>query len=105
MWRSLRHTFVLPFLGIYRNESMEQIFLVSPYMMNGTLARWRKKANPSNAEVEERVWFFYPSAVCGSSPSRKMLEVAKGIEYIHLEGVVHGDLRGVFDLKHKMLRC
>ena len=28
--------------------------------------------------------------------SRKMLEVAEGIEYIHSEGVVHGDLRGVF---------
>ena len=55
MWRSLRHKFVLPFLGIYQNESMEQIFLVSPYMRNGTLAQWRKKANPSIAEVEERV--------------------------------------------------
>ena len=69
MWRSLRHTFVLPFLGIYRNESMEQIFLVSPFMTNGTLAQWRKNANPSIAEVEERVWsFFYSSTVCGQSP-------------------------------------
>ena len=33
-----------------------------------------------------------------------MLEVAKGIGYIHSEGVVHGDLRGVFDLKCNMLR-
>jgi hypothetical protein len=38
--------------------------------------------------------------------SRKMLEAAEGIEYIHLEGVVHGDLRGVFYLKyHIILRC
>ena len=64
MWRSLRHQFVLPFLGIYQNETMEQFFLVSPYMENGTLAQWRKKANPSIAELEERVWFFCPSAVC-----------------------------------------
>ena len=41
----------------------------------------------------------YSSTVCGSSPSQKMLEVAKGIGYIHSEGIVHGDLRGVFDLK------
>ena len=68
MWRSLCHKFVLPFLGIYRNESMEQIFLVSPYMRNGTLAQWRKKANPSIAEVKERVWPFYPSTVYSSSP-------------------------------------
>jgi serine/threonine protein kinase len=24
-----------------------------------------------------------------------MLEVAEGVEYIHSEGIVHGDLRGV----------
>ena len=29
------------------------------------------------------------------SPFLEILEVAKGIEYIHSEGVVHGDLRGV----------
>ena len=34
----------------------------------------------------------------------KMLEVAKGVEYIHSEGVVHGDLRGVFYPKRNMLR-
>ena len=34
---------------------------------------------------------------------RKILEVAKGIEYIHSEGVVHGDLRGVFYSKHNIL--
>ena len=38
--------------------------------------------------------------------SRKMLEVAEGIEYIHSEGIVHGDLRGVFYLKfHIISRC
>ena len=55
MWRSFCHKFVLPFIGIYQNESMEQFFLVSPYMKNGTLAQWRKKAHPLIAEVEERV--------------------------------------------------
>ena len=34
----------------------------------------------------------------------KILEVAQGIAYIHSEGVVHGDIRGVFYLKHSMLR-
>ena len=39
-------------------------------------------------------------------PSRKLLEVAKGVEYIHSEGVIHGDLRGVLYLKyHIILRC
>ena len=34
---------VLPFLGIYQDERMEQFFLVSLYMMNGTFAQWRNK--------------------------------------------------------------
>jgi len=29
------------------------------------------------------------------TPFWKILEAAQGIEYIHSEGVVHGDLRGV----------
>ncbi|KAF8333298.1 WD40-repeat-containing domain protein [Amanita rubescens] len=77
MWRSLDHNLVLPFLGIHEDECASQFFLVSPYMKNGTLAQWRKKANPSIVDIEER-----------------MLELAHGIEYIHSEGVVHGDLRG-----------
>ena len=57
MWGSLKHKFVLPFLGIYEIESgiVSRFFLVSPYMGNGTLAQWRKKANPSIAEIGERV--------------------------------------------------
>ncbi|KAF8328947.1 kinase-like domain-containing protein [Amanita rubescens] len=79
MWGSLKHKFVLPFLGIYEFEDGKesQLCLVSPYMSNGTLAQWRNKANPSISEIEHRV-----------------LEVAQGIEYIHSEGIVHGDLRG-----------
>ncbi|KAF8333689.1 kinase-like domain-containing protein [Amanita rubescens] len=79
MWRSLKHKFVLPFLGIHeiKGGTEPQLFLVSPYMKNGTLSRWRKQVNPSIAEIEDR-----------------LLEVARGLEYIHSEGVVHGDLRG-----------
>ena len=66
-------------------------------MKNGTLAQWRKKANPSIAEVEDRVWpFFILLLFVDPYLSRKMFEVAMGVEYIHSEGVVHGDLRGVF---------
>jgi hypothetical protein len=56
MWATLKHKFVLSFLGIY--EKKDEMFLVSPYMENGTLAQWRKKATPSVAETRERVWFF-----------------------------------------------
>ena len=58
MWRSLNHQFVLPFLGIYETESASQFFLVSPYMKNGTLAQWRKKAYRSTTEIEKLVRVF-----------------------------------------------
>ncbi|KAF8332872.1 kinase-like domain-containing protein, partial [Amanita rubescens] len=76
MWAMLKHDFVLSFLGIYY-EQQEEMFLLSPYMENGTLAQWRKNAKPSVNETWDRI-----------------LEVAQGIEYIHSEEIVHGDLRG-----------
>ena len=61
MWGSLKHKFVLPFLGIYELEggTKPQFFLVSPFMKNGTLAQWRKEANPSTAKIETCVWHFF----------------------------------------------
>ncbi|KIL63432.1 hypothetical protein M378DRAFT_79770, partial [Amanita muscaria Koide BX008] len=67
-WRSLSHESVLPFLGIYE-EGEGEMFLVSPFMKNGTLSQWRSNHNP-------------------------LLEVAEGLQYIHSEGIVHGDIRG-----------
>lgn len=44
---------------------------------------------------------FTPSSDANvDSPCQKILEVAQGMEYIHSEGVVHGDIRGVFFLKY-----
>jgi hypothetical protein len=56
MWAMLKHEFVLSFVGIYGHQG--EIFLVSPYMENGTLAQWRKKAKPSVTEIWDRVWLF-----------------------------------------------
>ncbi|KAF8730341.1 hypothetical protein AX14_005640 [Amanita brunnescens Koide BX004] len=47
-----------------------------------------------NCRGRRTCMIFCPYAVCKYSPARKILEVAEGIEYIHSEGVVHGDLRG-----------
>ena len=58
MWGSLKHKFVLPFLGINERED-GTAFLIDPYMEKGTLAQWRKLANPSVSEIEERVCLFF----------------------------------------------
>ncbi|KAF8343347.1 kinase-like domain-containing protein [Amanita rubescens] len=76
VWRSLANPHILPLLGVFEESS--RLFLVSPYMPNGTLAQWRKNQSPPvTAELH-----------------RLMLEVAKGVQYIHSEGIVHGSLKG-----------
>ncbi|KAF8626480.1 hypothetical protein AX17_006536 [Amanita inopinata Kibby_2008] len=75
-WRTLSHEYILPFLGIFEeNESF--IGIVSPFMENGTLWTWRGEMNPSVSEIGQRI-----------------LEVAEGVQYLHCEGIIHGDLRG-----------
>lgn len=48
-WRSLSHQFIIPLLGIYERKS--QLYLVSPYMTNGTLIQWREKEWPGIPEI------------------------------------------------------
>ena len=43
-WRSYSHRYILPLLGIFKEKS--RLFLVFPYMANGTLASWREKKDP-----------------------------------------------------------
>ena len=95
-WRILKHKFVLPFLGIY--EIAPRFILVSPYMRNGTLDQWRKQTNPSIADVEKRVWLSSSNCSLMLTMSWKILQVAKGLEYIHSEGIVHGYIHGVSHL-------
>ncbi|KAF8736299.1 hypothetical protein AX14_000551 [Amanita brunnescens Koide BX004] len=75
-WRSLSHRFILPLLGIYEEKAW--LFLVSPLMENKTLAEWRRNQRPDIVEIH-----------------RLIREVAEGIQYIHSEGIIHGDLHGV----------
>ncbi|KAF8623805.1 hypothetical protein AX15_006184 [Amanita polypyramis BW_CC] len=55
VWRSLSHRHILPLLGIYEEKS--RLFLVSPYMKNETLSRWRSTHKSSMAEIQKRVCF------------------------------------------------
>ena len=52
-WRSLSHPFILPLLGIYTEES--QLFLVSPFMKDGTLTQWRRAQERGVTEIHKLV--------------------------------------------------
>ncbi|KAG5645836.1 hypothetical protein DXG03_005177 [Asterophora parasitica] len=75
IWRSLDHPNVVPFYGIsYFGEDVYSV-KVSPWMDNGTAISY-VQAHPTVDRL------------------RILSEVASGLEYLHLNGIVHGDLRG-----------
>jgi len=57
-------------------------------MTNGTLSEWRKRRTLAVADIH-----------------RLMLEVAEGVQYLHSDGIIHGDLHGGNVLLDSDLHC
>ncbi|KAF9452111.1 kinase-like protein [Macrolepiota fuliginosa MF-IS2] len=75
VWGQLIHPNILPFYGIYYvDERHEQICLVSPWMDNGDLDTYLKQ-NPCVARTP------------------LIHDIASGLEYLHSESVIHGDIK------------
>ncbi|OCH91140.1 kinase-like protein, partial [Obba rivulosa] len=74
IWYRLRHDHIVPFYGA--SMSSQPPFMVSRYMRNGHLLKYLYSHNDAN-----RVRLLY--------------EVSLGMRYLHDEGIVHGDLKGV----------
>ncbi|KAL0070070.1 hypothetical protein AAF712_002967 [Marasmius tenuissimus] len=80
LWTRLKHPNVLPFLGIYYlNDLRKDLCLISPYMAHGHLAKFLR-----------------------TQPD-KLYDIALGVEYLHGEDIVHGDLKDVSD-PHSFVR-
>ncbi|KAF7354929.1 Protein kinase domain-containing protein [Mycena sanguinolenta] len=75
IWRQLSHPNLLPFFGLYILD--DRLCLISPWMDNGDLKEFLNSA-PSDID---RISL--------------MMDVARGLEYLHSQGVVHGDLKTV----------
>ncbi|KAJ7065053.1 kinase-like domain-containing protein, partial [Mycena amicta] len=75
IWRQLSHPNVLPFFGLYYLDS--RLCLVSPWMADGHVLEYLKTAPPDTDRVS------------------LMLDVALGLEYLHENNVVHGDLKAM----------
>ncbi|KAF5359886.1 hypothetical protein D9756_002941 [Leucocoprinus leucothites] len=81
VWHKLKHENVLIFLGLAPDLGRLEACpaLISPYCTNGTVGDYIRISNPP---VETRV-----------SLVREILGVARGLEYLHEQNVIHGDLK------------
>ncbi|KAF8150262.1 kinase-like domain-containing protein [Mycena galopus ATCC 62051] len=75
IWRQLCHPNLLSFFGLYYLDN--RLCLVSPWMENGNVVEFLRK---HSSDVD-----------CLSL----ILDVALGLEYLHKQKVVHGDLKGI----------
>ncbi|KAJ6551314.1 kinase-like domain-containing protein [Mycena capillaripes] len=76
IWRQLCHPNVLPFFGLYHLEN--RLCLVSPWMEYGNIMKFLAKNNSSNTDRLSLI-----------------LDVALGLQYLHKQKVIHGDLKGL----------
>ncbi|KAK7026371.1 kinase domain-containing protein [Favolaschia claudopus] len=76
IWRQLYHANVLPFLGLYYLK--RRLCLVSPWMDNGNIKKYLQ-----NNSIDTQKRF------------SMVLDVASGLEYLHNQNIIHGDLKGI----------
>ena len=131
IWKTLRHPNVLQLYGASSATGDPPWFFVSPYMKNGNLAQHLKWVELNERPSYLGIGMGYsqmPLSPIRSSPSspvarrssitpedtalhrewdlfRFMHEIAKGMEYLHREGVLHGDLKGANVLVNDKYRC
>ena len=102
IWRGLDHPHVLEFLGVDDNVFRHHLCMVLPWMELGNIrnaaTHLREMASQTEMNRQILIWVCVVSNllywiatlfVC------QIHEIAEGLAYLHSEGVIHGDLRGV----------
>ncbi|KAK6992510.1 kinase domain-containing protein [Favolaschia claudopus] len=76
IWRQLCHPNLLPFFGLYFIE--ERLCLISPWMDDGNIMEYLKR---NSVDQSHRI--------------SMILDVVLGLEHLHKQATIHGDLKGI----------
>ncbi|KAK7677083.1 hypothetical protein QCA50_019981 [Cerrena zonata] len=77
VWRQLEHRFILPFYGIDNETFSNAPTMVSPLILGGNVHKAMLTLSPNDIPY-----------------NRWLLEISQGLEYLHDQDIVHGDVRG-----------
>ena len=93
IWKRLAHENILPFHGV--DTSIFQLALVYDWGHNGNITQYlESNPNASRPElVSARLHLVLRSSF--PDPRLKLLQVAKGLQYLHSLNIVHGGLKAV----------
>ncbi|TCD71964.1 hypothetical protein EIP91_000096 [Steccherinum ochraceum] len=86
LWKDIEHPHILPLIGVTRTAfSSGALCLVSPWMPQGNVRATLSSHGDQPAVTTESV---------GEIIDEWLYQIAQGLEYLHSQGVVHGDLHG-----------
>jgi len=106
LWRRLKHPYVVRMFGASSARGSKPWFIVSELYERGSLVEWLAAAARDDKSHSMQNLMFgdlkWPNDVDASTllatphdvdQFRFMIQIAQGMEYLHDQGVVHGDLK------------
>ncbi|KDQ53151.1 hypothetical protein JAAARDRAFT_436255 [Jaapia argillacea MUCL 33604] len=94
MWQTLKHRYILPFLGIDAVSFVPMYCMVSPWMRHGDILKFLETSASMQVDIDELVCFSVLIHFDSSMEPLQLLEITEGLNYLHQSGMIHGDLRG-----------